>query len=676
MYPGREYVEYIPVKAFLIQKCLVTIGLLAAITTVFGRDTATARATEGLQDAGGEAAKMPLREKLKEAASFSEKKYSFASWMALRAAMDEANQVLGKAGATAAELQTAHASVQKKIETLQERTVSPDTGPRLALSASLFATERKGPVNNVAIQWATTDACDSFEVHRAVGTSGSFTRIYSGRGASFNDYSLGAGTYSYKMVAYREGKRLTSNVARVTTTTLRGQVTEYSNQTGDGADTLGEPLKVGRTYYRFPGKREGKTVSFIVQTSPDGKVWKDGPVVLDASSHPDLDDFKFEANNIFYDKKQDRIVWWCHWERSGSSYAHGRAMVATARPGERFTVHRIFNPLGVQVRDMSVFVDEDGKGYLVAASNVAGQGANATLYLFTLNADLTDVTGIANKAMENEYREAPHIVRTGGFYYLFFSQAAGWYPSRAGYVSARSLAGRWSEPRSLGNTSTFSAQSGAILDLGNGATHVPVLMANRWIRADGTSRNSALPLQCVDGFAFGDYAPTLLLEPTKNRIVPLQAGRLLSQDQPASSSIPGSMGHEAGKAFDGDYTTSFQSDVKTWPFSVTTDLGGVCTVRNVQISWHLHKGSEAYYKYTIEGSQDGKEWRVLLDRTDEKDERVNKTYGFSSDLLPGITKARYIRINVHRAVLHNNPNNWYPPTLYEVKVYGDKSGQG
>jgi hypothetical protein len=65
----------------------------------------------------------------------------------------------------------------------------------------------------------------------------------------------------------------------------------------------------------------------------------------------------------------------------------------------------------------------------------------------------------------------------------------------------------------------------------------------------------------------------------------------------------------------------------------------------------------------------------LLDRTNEKDTVVSKTYGFSSDLLPASPPARYIRVNVQRAVLHNNPNNWYPPTLYEVKVYGEKAEQ-
>ena len=657
----------------------MTIGMLAAGTVLFGclvgNGGAPIRAFESVGNAGIDAAKAQLREKLKVAGDYPEQKYSIASWTELRMAMEAARQIHDRAAATPSALQAASAGLQKKIDALEERKVVPALGPRIALKASLFATERKGRVNNVALLWASADPCDSFEVHRAAGKGGNFTKLYSGQGASFNDYGLKEGTYSYKLVARREGKTLTSNVERITTMAMPAGVTEYSNQTGTGA-SLGEPLKVGDTHYRFDGKRDGKTVTYTVKTSTDGKTWKDGPVVLDRSSHPDLDDYKFESGTIFYDNTRDRIVWWCHWERSGPSYAHGRAFVATAKPGGRFTVHHIYNPLGIQVRDMSVFVDDDRQGYLAAASNVPGQGANATLYLFKLNADYTGVTGITNKAMEGEYREAPHIVKTGGFYYLFFSQAAGWYPSRAGYVSARTLDGRWSDVRHVGNSSTFSAQSGGIIDYGrDGDPYVPVMLANRWIRGEGTSRNVVLPLRCAEGFAFDDYAPTLLLDPAKDRILPLHAGRLLSQDRPASSSIPGSKGHEAGRAFDGDYTTSFQSDEKNWPFTVTTDLGTVCKVRNVQVSWHLHKGSEAYYKYTVEGSLDGREWRVLRDRTDDKDTTVSKTYGFSSDLLPDAPSARHVRINVHRAVLHNNPNNWYPPILYEVKVYGARAGQ-
>lgn len=544
---------------------------------------------------------------------------------------------------------------------------------QVALSAALFATERLGWANHVALQWAASVPCDSFEVVRTPERGGRGVVVYRGTGTSCNDYGLAPGGYRYQLVAQRAGKpALTARSQRVAPVALSPKTSEYSNQTGFGREALGEPLRVGKTYYRFPGQRVGKSVRFTVQTSRDGILWHEGPVVLDATSHPDLDDFKFEASTIFYDPRRHKIVWWCHWERS-QGYADGRAFVATATPGERFTVHHITNPLGLQVRDMSVFRDDDGQGYLVAASNGAGQGANATLALFKLSPDYTEVTALVGRVMENQYREAPHLLKHEGYYYLFFSQAAGWYPSRAGYLSTRSLAGGWSEPRTLGNTSTFAAQSGGILTVGQGRASLPVLMANRWIRGEGTSPNAVLPLRCVDGFVFADYAPTLLLdlkESTRQPLVPLHEGVLLSQGRPTVASIPGNAGAEVARAFDGDYSTAFQSDQKTWPFFVTCDLGARCGVINVQISWHLHKGSEAYYRYLIEGSDDGVHWRTLLSRTDDSDTRVSKTYGFTSDLLPEAPAARFVRVQVLRAVLHNNPNNWYPPTLYEVKIYG------
>lgn len=662
-------------KSNLNAPCLLLAGTVLFSCLVVGLPIRAAETGQtpgtGAAPADVEVARAKLREKIKEAGAVSESKTSISSWIELRTAMNAARRVVDNTQATSGELEAATISVQQKMDALQERKVVADAQPRVALSASLFATNPKGAANNVALMWGATEPQDSFEIYRAAGKSGNFTKIYTGKGASFNDYNLAEGAYSYKVVASCGGKALTSNAAQIATVKLPDGIKDYSNQTGTGSATLWEPLKVGDTYYNFPGKRAGTTMSFIVQTSADGKTWKDGPVVLDQKSHADLDDFKFESGSLFYDKAHDQIVWWAHWERS-KGYNDGRAFVATAKPGQPFTVHHIYNPLGIQVRDMSVFRDDDGQGYLVAASNVAGQGANATLTIFKLNADYTDVTAVTNKAMENEYREAPHIVKTDGYYYLFFSQATGWYPSRAGYVSARSLDGQWSEVRTIGNSSTFSAQSGGVLDYGQGQQHAPLLMANRWIRGEGTSPNSVLPLHFAEGFAFGDYAPTLLLDAAKGVCIPLQQGTLLSQDRPATSSIAGNADHGEDKAFDGDYATSFQSDDKKWPFSVTTDLGTLCKIRNVQISWHIHKGSEAYYKYTIEGSEDGQNWRTLLDRTDDKDTRVSKTYGFSSDLLPDSPMARHVRINVRNAVLHNNPNNWYPPTLYEVKIYGDK----
>jgi hypothetical protein len=542
--------------------------------------------------------------------------------------------------------------------------------PQLGLSAWVFATDAAGPVNNVALMWATAEPSDQFEVQRATKESGPFEKIYTGTGRSFRDYGLADGAYFYRLIAHQKQTQLTSNIATVTTMAMPSGLEAFSNQKTNETGLPEKPIEVGDTFYKFPAVREGKGLRAVLRTSTDGKNWTDGPVVLDQSSNPDLADAKFEASTQFYDPIHNQIVWWCHWERS-QGYANGRAFVATAKPGEWFTVHHIYNPLGIQVRDMSVFVDDDHHGYLVAATNKPGQGANATLRIFKLNDTYDDAVEVVATLLENGYREAPHIVKDHGFYYLFFSQAAGWYPSQGGYVSAQSINGPWSPARAIGNPSTFSSQSGDVIPYGDAEPHVPVMMGNRWMRGQGTSSQVAMPVHFADGFAFYDYAPTLLYDPARSLIIPLDMGRLLSQDRPAESSIAGKAGQEAAKAFDGDYTSSFQSDDKHWPFELTTDLGGPCTIRNVQISWFIHKGSEAFYTYTIEGSADGQKWSTLLDRSNASDAVLSKTYGFTSDVLPANSSARYVKIKVTQAHLHNNPNNWYSPTVYEIKVFGD-----
>jgi hypothetical protein len=610
---------------------------------------------------------------IKDAKDVPEKDYTIPSWNAMRFALNDAQAQSKRAEASEIELNEAFINLQRTFEALEKRTPVPDQRPKLGLSASIFAADAHGPVNNVALMWATAQPCDRFEVQRATSKSGPFQTIYSGTGTSFHDNALASGTWYYQLIAHHGQEKWSSNVAVIATAEVPAALLTYSNQQNREKQLPEKRIEVGGVYFDFELVRDNHAFKqVLMHRSADGEAWDGGVVVMDRNSHPDLADAKFESERVFYDKRHDQIVYWCHWERA-AGYANGKALVATAKPGQPFQVRHVYNPLGIQVRDMSVFIDDDGTGYLVAASNVPGQGANATLYIFRLNETYDDVTAIVAKVAENGYREAPHIIKREGYYYLLFSQAAGWYPSRGGYVSSQSMAGPWFEPRLAGNSSTFSSQSGEIINFGFADPRVPLMMGNRWIRGDNTARHAALPLHFADGFAFYDYVPFLLHDASRSVLIPLHAGRLLSQDKPVESSIPGSPGHEAAKAFDGSYDTSFQSENRQWPFTLSTDLGSACEVQNVQISWHIHKGSEAYYTYIIEGSIDGTQWKTLIDRTDSSSTVVNKTYGFTSDMLPQPSIARYVRLTVHGAHLHNNPNNWYPPTIYEMKVFGNPS---
>ncbi|MDO4864383.1 MAG: LamG-like jellyroll fold domain-containing protein, partial [Ruminococcus sp.] len=280
----------------------------------------------------------------------------------------------------------------------------------------------------------------------------------------------------------------------------------------------------------------------------------------------------------------------------------------------------------------------------------------------------SDVTEVVTTLFEDQYREFPNLIKKDGYYFLFTSQAAGWYPSSGAYSVTDDLCGEWSELRSIGNTSTFSSQSGWIVNMQD---RNYLMHAYRWLRASTTSGTTLCPLYFDNGFAFYDYCPSFKYNTSTGDLYPVQQGELLSQDRPASSSLAAKGSSAPAKAADGSYQSSFAAigDYKKWPFYLQVDLERVCELANIQTSWYICKGSEGYYSYTVEGSLDGENWTKLLDHTDKNSEEVSKTYGFNSDMLSG--RARYVRLNVQSATLQNNPtNNWYTPTVYEMKVYG------
>jgi len=193
--------------------------------------------------------------------------------------------------------------------------------------------------------------------------------------------------------------------------------------------------------------------------------------------------------HIDYIPAKNKVVVWAHWEKP-SGYSDGKALVITGTPGGQFTVHHVYNPLNIQVRDMAIFFDDDGTGYLIAAANKEGQGANATMYIFQMNEDYSDVTRVVKTLFEDQYREFPNLIKKDSYYFLFTSQAAGWYPSSGAYSVTTDIGGNWSDLRSIGNTSTFSSQSGWIVNMQDKNY---LMHAYRWLRASDTSGTTLCP---------------------------------------------------------------------------------------------------------------------------------------------------------------------------------------
>lgn len=551
------------------------------------------------------------------------------------------------------------------------RVYAMNTTISVSLTTLPFATHSNGPINNIALYWGSSLKADVYEIYRA-GADQSYELVYTGTGTSWQDYDLPLGEYTYKMKMSYGNTSFESEPA----TALCREMPEVefkviNNQNAaTGLSKRGGFYSNG-LYYSYDVTVTNGHAKVTESTSTDGyNFMSTGNTVMDEKDHELLKSCKIESAKMVYVEALNKVVLVAHWEKP-DGYADGKLLLATCTPGEKFTVHGIWNPLGIEVRDMSIFVDDDGTGYLLAAANEPGQGANATIYIFRFNEDFSDIESIATTLFENQYREMPNVVKVDDWYYLFLSQAAGWYPSSGAYASSRSMTEGWSELRSIGNTSTFSSQSSWVAVLGEGETHSYLMHAYRWIAGQGTSSTMLAPVTFSDGIAYYDYFPQILYNAETGDMVPLSSGRLLSQNCPVTATLGSVTDGEPANVTDGDYFTAYTASSATWPVSLTIDLERECELKNLQISWYICKGSEGYYMYDVYGSLDGENWELLFENSDESKTTVTNTYGFNSNMLSGT--ARYVKITVNGARLQNNPNyNWYTPTIYEIKVFGEE----
>lgn len=554
------------------------------------------------------------------------------------------------------------------------RVYAMETNLSVSLTALPFATDAKGEINNVALYWGSSLAAKEYEIYRA-GEDGQEVLVYTGRGTSWQDYGLPLGTYTYRMKLKNGKTELFSNTAKALCRAMpEVELKVINNQTAGNGISLRSGVCSDGIYYSYNFSVSAGKAKITEQTSKDGYNFGAGRTVVGSDAHELLKSCKIESAKTVYVKEQNKVVIAAHWEKP-DGYADGKLFLATGTPGGEFTVHGIWNPEGIEVRDMSIFVDDDGTGYLLAAANKPGEGANASIYIFRFAKDFSGIDGIVTVLFENQYREMPNVIKKDGWYYLFLSQAAGWYPSSGAYASSRSMETGWSELRPVGNTSTFSSQSSWIAVLGEGNEKNYLMHAYRWIAGEGTSTTMLAPVTFADGIAYYDYFPKILYNDQTGDMVPLMGGRLLSQDCPVMATFGAAEGCGPENVTDGDYFSSYTADSASWPFDLTIDLGRECELTNLQISWYICKGSEGYYMYDVYGSTDGENWEVLCENSNEKKSVVSKTYGFNVNRLSGA--ARYVKLAVHGARLQNNPDyNWYTPTVYEVKIFGNEKENG
>ena len=253
-------------------------------------------------------------------------------------------------------------------------------------------------------------------------------------------------------------------------------------------------------------------------SSKDLVNWKDEGISLKVSDDPQSDIKQgciLERPKVVYNKQTKKYVMWFHLELAGQGYSAARAGVATSDHATGpYTFLKSYRPNpakmpfyppetalkdqvncaqpatktdgffcrdlpgGQMARDMTVFVDDDGKAYHVFSSE-----ENFTLHLAELTADYTSHTGKYIRIYAGHQTEAPALFKRNGLYYMIGSGCTGWDPNAARWFTASSIWGPWTFHGNPcvgpGADLTFGGQSTHVLPVA-GKKDAFIFMADKW----------------------------------------------------------------------------------------------------------------------------------------------------------------------------------------------------
>jgi hypothetical protein len=257
-------------------------------------------------------------------------------------------------------------------------------------------------------------------------------------------------------------------------------------------------------------------------SSKDLYNWKDEGISLSVSPDPASDIAKgciLERPKVIYNKKTKKYVMWFHLELLGKGYSAARAGVAVSdkvtgpyqfvksyrpNPGQMPFYPELTPqadqlnclspanksdgffcrdlPGGQMARDMTVFVDDDGKAYHVFSSE-----ENYTLDLAELTPDYTGHTGKFIRIYIGHQTEAPALFKRNGIYYMIGSGCTGWAPNAARWFTAKSIWGPWTyhgNPcQGQDSQITYGGQSTHVLPVA-GKKDAFIFIADKWTPKD------------------------------------------------------------------------------------------------------------------------------------------------------------------------------------------------
>ena len=292
-------------------------------------------------------------------------------------------------------------------------------------------------------------------------------------------------------------------------------------------------LDDGMYYWYGEHKTEGEggnvaNVGIRCYSSRDLYNWKDEGIVLSVMPEHSGSDIEkgciMERPKVIRNARSGKYVMWFHLEPKGKGYGGARSGLAVAdSPTGSFTFLKSLRPNaghwpanypeerkeaptpcdgktfgggslpahpdtlnivkrdaegGQMARDMTLFVDDDGKAYHIFASE-----ENSTLHISLLTDDYTEHSGIYRRFFAGRFMEAPAMFKRDGKYYLIMSGCTGWSPNAGRSAVAPSVFGPWTELKNpfTGDDAelSFHSQSTYVLPV-NGETTRYIYLGDRW----------------------------------------------------------------------------------------------------------------------------------------------------------------------------------------------------
>ncbi len=301
----------------------------------------------------------------------------------------------------------------------------------------------------------------------------------------------------------------------------------------------GNIIKYKKTYYWYGENRpyNGFTTEkgVGVYSSKDLRTWKNEGIVLPVSEEAGHDIERgciMERPKVVYNKKTKKFVMLFHLELKGRGYEAARVGFAVSdsptgpfkfirstrinaniwpfdmseqdieaakktdasqwkdwwTPEWRAEVNKgmyLWRDMagGQMSRDMTVYIDDDGKAYHITSSQ-----ENLTLLVCELQDDYLGYTGKYNMIAPGGQNEAPCIFKKDGTYWLICSGCTGWAPNEARMFTSKSIWGPWKQLpspfvgtatgyRNMPANKTFGGQGSYIL---NNVADYPIFMADIW----------------------------------------------------------------------------------------------------------------------------------------------------------------------------------------------------